>query len=100
VICVGNRNNDLPAAITFFVSGVFKSPQKRSLQVIRHLALRICDDVQTLRERATILRHAYIAFFVHGDLLSTQQVVAALLDPMLKRIGAACILQLAPPRRI
>ena len=48
----------------FIVYGDITSPQTLPLLVKRYRAVRMAEEVQILRESATILRHTYIAHFV------------------------------------
>ena len=46
------------------VVGDIRSQRKRSFQVRWFRTVRIAEEVQTLHERATVLRYIYIACFV------------------------------------
>jgi hypothetical protein len=51
--------------VRFIVAGDIKSPQKCSLRVKWYQAVRIAQEVQSLRKRATMLRYTYIVYLAY-----------------------------------
>jgi hypothetical protein len=53
-------------SVRAIVAGDIKSPQKQSLQMKWYQAVRVAEEVKTLREKARMLLYTYTAYLSYS----------------------------------